>query len=203
MKLLALSATIPNIGEFAHWIESIHKKSVKVVIEKNRPVPSTSFITSRTRSSTISIRSAARRDVHQNKTASLIKYIRQRDGLPCIYFVFGRKRAEFLAAELYDHDFLTPDEKDRIRGMYDDLCVRFDLKEEKSALFMRPLIERGIAFHHAGMLPTLKEVIERLFTSRLLKVIFTTETFALGINMPSRSSYSTSYGSSMAATSGA
>ena len=52
---------------------------------------------------------------------------------------------------------------------------------------MRTLIERGIAFHHAGMLPTLKEVIERLFTSRLLKVIFTTETFALGINMPSRS----------------
>ncbi|HQJ15262.1 MAG TPA: hypothetical protein PLJ26_02085, partial [Candidatus Omnitrophota bacterium] len=46
---------------------------------------------------------------------------------------------------------------------------------------------QGIAYHHAGMLPTLKEVIERLFTSRLLKVIFTTETFALGINMPSRS----------------
>jgi superfamily II RNA helicase len=52
---------------------------------------------------------------------------------------------------------------------------------------MLPLVERGIAFHHAGMLPTLKEAIERLFTSRLLKVIFTTETFALGINMPSRS----------------
>jgi superfamily II RNA helicase len=52
---------------------------------------------------------------------------------------------------------------------------------------MYPLIQRGIAYHHAGMLPTLKEAIERLFTSRLLKVIFTTETFALGINMPSRS----------------
>jgi superfamily II RNA helicase len=49
------------------------------------------------------------------------------------------------------------------------------------------LIEKDIAYHHAGMLPTLKEVVERLFTSRLLKVIFTTETFALGINMPSRS----------------
>jgi superfamily II RNA helicase len=48
-------------------------------------------------------------------------------------------------------------------------------------------VEKGVAFHHAGMLPTLKEVIERLFTSKLLKIIFTTETFALGINMPSRS----------------
>jgi len=51
---------------------------------------------------------------------------------------------------------------------------------------MAPLVERGIAYHHAGMLPTLKEVVERLFTSRLIKVIFTTETFALGINMPAR-----------------
>jgi superfamily II RNA helicase len=49
-----------------------------------------------------------------------------------------------------------------------------------------PLVQKGIAYHHAGMLPTLKEVIEQLFTSKLLKVIFTTETFALGINMPSR-----------------
>ncbi len=52
---------------------------------------------------------------------------------------------------------------------------------------MRTLIEQGIAYHHAGMLPTLKEVVEQLFTSRLIKVIFTTETFALGINMPARS----------------
>jgi superfamily II RNA helicase len=71
--------------------------------------------------------------------------------------------------------------------MYSSLCERFDLKTDKTASLMLPLIERGIAYHHAGMLPTLKEVVERLFTSRLLKVIFTTETFALGINMPSRS----------------
>jgi superfamily II RNA helicase len=58
---------------------------------------------------------------------------------------------------------------------------------DKTAQTIYPLIQRGIAYHHAGMLPTMKEVIERLFTSRLLKVIFTTETFALGINMPSRS----------------
>ena len=49
------------------------------------------------------------------------------------------------------------------------------------------LIDRGIAFHHAGMLPTAKEVIERCFASRLIKLIVTTETFALGVNMPARS----------------
>jgi len=64
------------------------------------------------------------------------------------------------------------------------LCERFDLKNERSALSLEPLIKNGIAYHHAGMLPTLKEVIERLFTSRLLKVIFTTETFALALICP-------------------
>ncbi len=71
--------------------------------------------------------------------------------------------------------------------MFNELSRKYDLETERSASELFPLIERGIAYHHAGMLPTLKEVIERLFTSRLLKVIFTTETFALGINMPSRS----------------
>ncbi|MBP7055903.1 MAG: DEAD/DEAH box helicase [Candidatus Omnitrophica bacterium] len=187
MKLLALSATIPNIGDFARWIESIHKKTVKVVIEKHRPVPLHFFYNYQNKVFD-DLRDIKRtRDIKPNKTATLIRYMRERDGLPCIYFVFGRKRAEFLADELYDHDFLSPSEKDEVRGLYHDLCDRFDLRTEKSAVSMLPLIERGIAYHHAGMLPTLKEVIERLFTSRLIKIIFTTETFALGINMPSRS----------------
>ncbi|MCB0376032.1 MAG: hypothetical protein KDD04_08960, partial [Sinomicrobium sp.] len=66
------------------------------------------------------------------------------------------------------------------------LCERYDLKGEKTAEELKPLIDRGIAYHHAGMLPTLKEVVEQLFTSKLLKLIFTTETFALGINMPAK-----------------
>jgi superfamily II RNA helicase len=48
------------------------------------------------------------------------------------------------------------------------------------------MARRGIAYHHAGMLPVHKELVERMFTSGLLKLLFTTETFALGINMPAR-----------------
>jgi superfamily II RNA helicase len=118
---------------------------------------------------------------------ALINYIRQREGFPCIYFVFGRKRAEDLAFELYGYNFLNNKERQEILSLYNSLSQRFDLTHEKSAQNLYHLIQKGIAYHHAGMLPTLKEVVERLFTSRLLKVIFTTETFALGINMPSRS----------------
>ncbi len=187
MNILALSATIPNIKSFARWVETIHKKEIKVVVEENRPVPLHFFFqcNNQIRDNLNSFRHL--KGNHPNKTSTLIRYIEERDGLPCIYFVFGRKRAEYLASELYDHNFLDRDQKAEILALYASLCERFGLTGEDSALDMLPLIERGVAFHHAGMLPTLKEVIERLFTSRLLRVIFTTETFALGINMPSRS----------------
>ncbi|MFA5345628.1 MAG: DEAD/DEAH box helicase [Candidatus Omnitrophota bacterium] len=186
MNLLGLSATIPNIQQFASWIESIHNKTVKVVIEDKRPVP-LHFLFQAGGEITDKIEHFKRlRFFKPNKLFGLINYVRNAQGLPCIYFVFGRRRAEELASELACSNFLNGEEKTRILKMYTDLCERFDLKNDRTAQNLYRLIQNGIAYHHAGMLPTLKEVIERLFTSRLLKVIFTTETFALGINMPSR-----------------
>ena len=186
MNLLCLSATIPNIGQFAKWLETIHKKPIKVVMEKKRPVP-LHFLFQCNNKIVDKLHEIKRKEGRPNKLSSLIDCLRDRDGFPCIYFVFGRRRAEELAFELYGYDFLDDIERAQVLGLYDSLCEKYDLKGEKSAEAMLPLIERGIAYHHAGMLPTLKEVIERLFTSRLIKIIFTTETFALGINMPSRS----------------
>ncbi len=187
MNLLGLSATIPNIKQFASWIESIHNKPIKVVIETERPVP-LHFNFQCANEVVDKIEYLKRiRSSRPNRLQSLISYVQEKEGLPAIYFVFSRKRAEELAFDLQGFKFLDGKETRAITQMYDDLLERFNLKNERSAQLLYPLVQRGIAFHHAGMLPTLKEVIERLFTSRLLKVIFTTETFALGINMPSRS----------------
>jgi len=187
MNLLGLSATIPNIKQFAAWIESIHNKPIKVVIEENRPVPLHFLFQCQNEVVDKIERLKRLRSSKPNRLNSLIDFLRENDGLPAIYFVFSRKRAEELAQDLYGFKFLDAKESRAITQMYEDLMERFNLKNEQSAQILYPLVQRGIAYHHAGMLPTLKEVIERLFTSRLLKVIFTTETFALGINMPSRS----------------
>ncbi|MDD5128801.1 MAG: DEAD/DEAH box helicase [Candidatus Omnitrophica bacterium] len=187
MNLLGLSATIPNIKQFAAWIESIHNKPIQVVIEENRPVPLYFLFQCQNEVVDRIERLKRLRSSKPNRLNSLVDYLRENDGLPAIYFVFSRKRAEELAQDLYGFKFLDAKESRSITQMYEDLLVRFNLKHEQSAQILYPLVQRGIAYHHAGMLPTLKEVIERLFTSRLLKVIFTTETFALGINMPSRS----------------
>jgi len=187
INTLALSATIPNIDELAAWFHSIHKRLLKVVKEKNRPVPLHFFYQYEggiiDGINKIKDRHYSRRP---NRPTSLIKHLFENDRLPCIYFTFGRRRCEYLADEMMGFNFVNKTERDNLRLLYRELRKRFDLTGEKSAEMMKPLIEKGIAYHHAGMLPTLKEVIERLFTSRLIKVIFTTETFALGINMPAR-----------------
>jgi superfamily II RNA helicase len=121
-----------------------------------------------------------------NRTDDLVNHLVHLKRLPILYFAFGRKRTEELAWEQQKFDFLTHEEKVMVEAMFDRLCVRFELQKEASAIEMRKLVVRGIAFHHAGMLPTLKEVVEQLFTSKLIKLIFTTETFAIGINMPAK-----------------
>ncbi|PIU42427.1 MAG: hypothetical protein COS99_00255 [Candidatus Omnitrophica bacterium CG07_land_8_20_14_0_80_42_15] len=203
MRLLGLSATIPNIDELSRWLESIHKRPIKIIKEEKRPVPLHFFyqcqgeiVDNMHRARRLSYKSRSfhmhgrQFDKHahskQNRPSVLIKHLFDQKKLPCIYFVFGRRRAEYLAEEIRGFDFLTAEESQKIMKLYGELCEKFDLAGEKSAGLLLPLIEKGIAYHHAGMLPTLKEVVERLFTSRLIKVIFTTETFALGINMPAR-----------------
>ncbi len=187
MNILGLSATIPNIKQFASWIESVHNKPVKTVIEEKRPVPLHFFFQAGNEIVDKIDRIKRNKFIKPSKLYGLINYLRNQDGLPCIYFVFGRRRAEELASELANTNFLDKDEKIKITELYTALCERFNLKNDRTAQDLYQLVQQGIAYHHAGMLPTLKEVIERLFTSRLIKVIFTTETFALGINMPSRS----------------
>jgi len=209
LKILALSATVPNVREMAAWISSIHRTPLHIVEEKKRPVPLKLFFQcnnkivddikelNRFRSCFSREqndfrprrrRSSGRQHLYPgNRLTTLINYLSEKDYLPCIYFSFSRKRCEKLANELGHYNFLNNVEQEKITSLFNSLVERFDLAQERSVLRMYDLVIRGIAFHHAGMLPTLKEVLERLFTSRLIKVMFTTETFSLGINMPARS----------------
>ena len=111
----------------------------------------------------------------------------QRDGLlPALVFSFSRKDCERLAWRNQKRDLLDDDEHTRMQALQDELIELFQLDplEKKGEVFQ--LAGHGLGYHHAGMLPVHKEVVERMFTSGLIKLLFTTETFALGINMPAR-----------------
>jgi ATP-dependent RNA helicase HelY len=110
--------------------------------------------------------------------------------LPAITFIFSRVGCaaavdQCLAAGLR---LTSNDERLRIRAIVEERCA--DLPEEDLAVLGYGAwldgLERGFASHHAGMLPTFKETVEELFQQGLVKMVFATETLALGINMPAR-----------------
>ena len=122
-----------------------------------------------------------------NRADHLLREIQKAGHFPCLYFTFSRKRVEDLAWEFAALRLASPEIRQQLLSRFDELCRKYEISHERSAAGMRELVQQGVAYHHAGLLPTLKEVVEVLFTSRLIQVIVTTETFALGINMPARS----------------
>ena len=110
--------------------------------------------------------------------------------LPAIYFIFSRKGCDDAVKRclMENLGMTSPDERRRIRE-YADLRVADLPPEELDVLGYAQWIaglESGIAAHHAGMIPPFKEAVEELFRKGLIKVVFATETLALGINMPAR-----------------
>ena len=209
IKFVCLSATIPNIAHFAEWMQSVREIDIEVVEELNRPVPlehylyyadygigTTKHIATVQQKAVQAQQTKAWREKKDDKKralptdmieARLLPYLHRENRLPCLYFCFSRKGCE--ANALYYADgshpnLLKKSQKTEILAKFDALCAQFDIVEEKDSAEFRRLVSRGIAYHHAGMLPTLKEVVERLFTSGLIQLLFTTETFAVGINMP-------------------
>ena len=114
------------------------------------------------------------------------------DMLPAIYFIFSRRgcREALQRCSYHEH---RPDHRRRRRrrstGWPRSACEALDGSDEE-ALFRRMvdarLLRRGLAEHHAGLLPYHKEMVEELFQRGLIKVVFATETLSLGINMPAR-----------------
>lgn len=112
--------------------------------------------------------------------------------LPAIYFIFSRNGCDEAVDQCLDAGLrlTSDDEALRIRSVVDEMIegqlTHDDLKTLHFARF-RHALEEGFAAHHAGMVALFKQIVERLFEEGLIKVVFATETLALGINMPARS----------------
>src|SRR2546426_1571563 len=111
--------------------------------------------------------------------------------LPAIYFIFSRRgcREGLQRCAYHEIDLTTAAEKEAIDRVAAQRLA--ELKDgDEEALFRRMvdarLLRRGLAEHHAGLLPYHKEMVEQLFQRGLIKVVFATETLSLGINMPAR-----------------
>ncbi|TYI77973.1 hypothetical protein E1A91_D06G178200v1 [Gossypium mustelinum] len=124
----------------------------------------------------------------QSDIFKLVKMIIQRQYDPVIIFSFSKRECEFLAMQMAKMDLNDDDEKGNIETVFWSAMdmLSDDDKKLPQVSNMLPLLKRGIGVHHSGLLPILKEVIEILFQEGLIKCLFATETFSIGLNMPAK-----------------
>jgi superfamily II RNA helicase len=116
-----------------------------------------------------------------------VKYLQDNNQMPCLFFVFSRKGCENLA-HLVQGSLIDSSDAAAIRHIWDFHLHKYKdiLEHLPQAHQLKELVMRGIAFHHSGLLPMLREMVELLFGRGLVKCLFATETFAVGINMPTK-----------------
>ncbi|HEY6537439.1 MAG TPA: DEAD/DEAH box helicase [Candidatus Dormibacteraeota bacterium] len=213
IKFIGLSATITNVDEVAAWMTE-RRGPMAVVVRQERPVELRTWLGIRNRllplldpegrldRSTLERAQQERGGdrrlggsrlawASENDMLRILDQLAEHDMLPAIYFIFSRRGCREALARCSTHrvDFTSLEQKFQIDEVLAERLAQVEDQDE-AELYVRSLsmdlLRRGIAMHHAGLLPYVKETIEALFQRGLLKVVFATETLALGLNMPAR-----------------
>ena len=213
VQVISLSATVSNAEEFGEWLQEVRGET-KVIVSENRPVPLYQHVLIGNRlidlfneDGTVnqalfkSEREALRRirvprgrgrveDQHRLNRAEVIEKLNSYQMLPAITFIFSRQGCDSAVKQCLSANLRLTSTEERqeitaIANRYTESLSPEDLELLGFKDWLNAL-ERGIAAHHAGLLPIFKSCVEELFQKGLLKAIFATETLALGINMPAR-----------------
>ena len=198
IRILGLSATIANAQQLTDWIKAIRKEDMVLIEEHKRVVPLDYYFYSKDTGLTTydklwSYYTQKNKDNNGEKSQfsptthlDLVRTI-QRDYLPALYFVFSRKQCADKARELAGKtNYLNSSERIRVEELFHSQFGNEENWSLSTQLLYR-LCSKGIAFHHAGLLPGQKVIVEELFQQRLIQVLYCTETFSVGINYPVKS----------------
>lgn len=212
VRLISLSATISNANVFAQWLQTLRGPTT-VVSTSVRPVPLKHFMVSasgeilplfakgevgghlnrallaQAAQQVMPRRGRMPRRIRADRPA-VARSLEQQDLLPAIVFIFSRQGCNDAAAQVFDAGlrFTTKPEADQIRLEIETNLAGFS-QGDLSAIDVsnwEETLAAGIAPHHAGLLPIQKQLTESLFAKGLIRLVFATETLALGINMPAR-----------------
>jgi len=205
--LVGLSATVANVKEIADWISMVHRPIVPIY-HPHRPVPLRyaladlvgeihEFDKVRTGEARI-VGDERRAPDERSRWVSrrvvdptvLIENLEARGWLPAIYFIFSRVGCERAMEDVLTdgRPLITPEQAREVQRAVDEaLADSPSIGDSELNQTVLRALRLGVGIHHAGILPSLKRLIERLFERGLCKVVFATETMSLGIHMPARS----------------
>jgi len=200
IQLVALSATVANSELLTRWISHVHGPT-ELIYSDFRPVPlQFHFISSKGMFPLLKAPRGGKKATEINPRIKsfgkgrqgrkeepalsfVLSALEQRQMLPAIYFIFSRRGCDRSVEAVGNLCLVTPEEARELRSRVGEFLARNPEAERAGQL--EPLL-RGIAAHHAGILPAWKGLVEELFQAGLIKVVFATETLAAGINMPAR-----------------
>ena len=206
--MVMLSATIDKSEDFAKWIASAKGKTVNLITNARRVIPLKHYIYYEGEikqimdndfkfnsenydkiKQEISPKSNQLRDkLNPTKLINpFVEMLKRKKLTPALFFIFSRKKCQ-MYAQMIQTSLLDKDEISRVNSLFDKYIHKYKEKYSDTSQFedMRKLLHNGVAIHHSGMVPILKEVIEILFNHGLIKLLFATETFAVGVNMPTK-----------------
>ena len=169
-RVLLLSATVGNPLEFANWLKKEHGRRLEVITSNERRVP-LEFQWVEDRLLTEHLTDMVSGDDVENRT-------------PALVFAFNRDECWDVAERLKGLPIISKQQKETIEALLDER--RDDLTEGVGPK-LRQMLLRGVGVHHAGVLPRHKEIVEDLFSRKLIPFVVCTETLAAGINLPARS----------------
>ncbi|KZT37319.1 antiviral helicase [Sistotremastrum suecicum HHB10207 ss-3] len=120
--------------------------------------------------------------------SKIIRMILLKNYNPVIVFAFAKRECENLALQVSKINFNDTNEQELVEGIFTNAISSLTEvdRELPQIAHLKPLLKRGIGIHHGGLLPIMKECIEILFQEGLIKVLFATETFSIGLNMPAK-----------------
>lgn len=203
ITLIMLSATIDKAAQFASWIGEIKQKVTRLIPTTHRVVPLEHFFYTPFDDSQHELTKIVSskgeftnyNEIRQNYKKlqiskminPFLKFLTEHRLVPALFFIFSRKECERLAKSVH-RSLVTSEEIAEIVSIFD-----FEMRNHKETYQSSPqyhevraLVQKGIGYHHSGLVPVLKEVTEILFAKGLIKVLFATETFAVGVNMPTK-----------------
>ena len=198
VNIVCLSATIARPDKVAAWIGRIKKTKINLITTLRRVVPLKHYIYYDEELHLFinehgqmvnynEIRGIYKKCGFKTIINKFTRYLTKNRLVPAIFFMFSRKKCEYSAENIIG-SLVNHEERKEIESIFKGRMTQYrDLYgqlEDYSKIYK--LLQNGIAYHHSGLIPILKEIIEILYARGLIKVLFATETFAVGVNMPAK-----------------
>jgi superfamily II RNA helicase len=210
ITLVMLSATIDKPEVFASWIGDIKEKNISLIPTSHRVVPLKHYfwksyvfdnngkddlrwelleiLDDKGKFKNYDLMKKNYKIYDINKLMDkLITFLVDKNYIPALFFKFSRKKCEMMCKTVRKN-LLTFEEISMVENTFDyymkDYKKTYEILPQYQDVYNQ--LKKGVVYHHSGLIPILKEIIEILYTKGLVKILFATETFAIGVNMPTK-----------------